>query len=119
VPCGTPYALTIDGYHDDATAAPEPDSPPGLSLANLSNPARRGAKIQYSLATPAQVTLGVYGVSGRLLRTLVDEGERPEGTQRCDWDGRDAAGERVGAGVYLVRLEAGGWNVTEKLVLLR
>lgn len=119
VPCGATYALTIDGYHDDATAAPESDAPADLSLVSLTNPARQGAEFQFSLDAPTHVTLSVYDVAGRLLRTLVDELEQAGGTRRCDWDGRDAAGVKVGAGVYFVRLRAGERGVTEKLVLLR
>ena len=119
VPCGTTYALTIDGYHDDATAAPEADPPAALTLTCLMNPARRNAEICYTLSEPTQVTVGIYDVTGRLLHTLIDGVGQVGGTRYCDWNGRDSAGRKVGAGVYLVRLDADGQSVTEKLVLLR
>ncbi len=92
VPCGRTYALTIDGYHVDTTAAPEPDPPADLTLACLTNPTRRSAEIRYTLNIPVRVTVGIYDVAGRLLHTLVDGVEQAGGIRRCDWNGRDDAG---------------------------
>lgn len=50
---------------------------------------------------PARVS--VHDVGGREVRVLVD-GELPAAGNRTSWDGRDAAGRRVSAGVYLVRV---------------
>jgi hypothetical protein len=53
------------------------------------------------------VTLRVYDVAGRLVRTLVDE-ERSAGVLHAvSWDGRDHAARRVASGVYFYRLNAG------------
>ena len=51
------------------------------------------------------VSLRVYDVSGRLVRTLVD-GEKGAGYHTAVWDGRDDAGTEVASGVYFCRMEA-------------
>jgi flagellar hook assembly protein FlgD len=64
------------------------------------------------------VTLRVYDVSGRLVRTLVD-GRQPEGVATATWDGRNDGGGRVASGVYFYRLEAGDTRATRRMVLLK
>jgi flagellar hook assembly protein FlgD len=49
------------------------------------------------------VTLSVYDVSGRRLRSLAERA-LPAGVHAADWDGRDERGRRVAAGNYVVRL---------------
>ena len=86
---------------------------------NYPNPFNSATRIWYELALPARVTLGVYDISGRLVRLLVDSGPQDEGVNTIPWDGRDDAGHDVSSGVYLCRLEAAGKILTGKAVLLR
>jgi flagellar hook assembly protein FlgD len=64
------------------------------------------------------VRLVIYDVTGRAVRTLVNGAEAP-GERRVFWDGRDALGARVRAGMYLCRLEAGATSLTRKLSVMR
>jgi flagellar hook assembly protein FlgD len=52
------------------------------------------------------------------VRELVD-GKRTADTYRVEWDGKNQNGEPVASGVYFVRLTAGSFSDTKKLVLLR
>lgn len=63
------------------------------------------------------LSLEVFDISGRLLRTLTPDEETNSAT--ILWDGRTDIGERAPSGVYFVRLAAGGQSVTRKAVLLR
>jgi len=74
----------------------------------------------FSLTLPAaeRVSVRVYDVAGRLVRTLVDE-EMPPGERAVRWDGRDSSGERCASGVYFARVRAGERSATRKAVLLR
>ena len=91
-----------------ATAV-EPQLPgSSLSLAlGGGNPFRGRTEVRYSLPREGRVRVGVYGVDGRRLCTLVD-GERAAGPHAVAFDLATSAGRRLGAGVYLVRIEAGG-----------
>jgi len=80
------------------------------------NPFRLTAAVSYSLPQPSAARLAVYNVTGQLVTTLLDE-DVAAGPHDATWDGRDAAGRRVSAGLYLLRLEAGGARCTTKVML--
>jgi len=91
-----------------------------LSLAGgRPNPFRERTTVSFTLDRDVDVQLAVYDAAGRRVRTLVD-GPRAAGAGTADWDGRDASGRRVTAGIYFVRLETDGEPpVSRKLALLR
>ena len=67
--------------------------------------------IRYELESAALVHLGIYDVAGRL-RGVIEEGQRTAGVHETSWDlgGLDA-------GVYFVKLRAGGPDVTNRVVV--
>jgi hypothetical protein len=85
---------------------------------NHPNPFNPSTTISFTLPERARVTLLIYDVQGRLLRTLVDD-MVGEGYQERMWDGKDASGSQVGSGVYFYRLTAGDKTLTKKMVLLK
>ncbi|HYW67985.1 MAG TPA: FlgD immunoglobulin-like domain containing protein [bacterium] len=66
----------------------------------------------------AQVSLQIYDVSGRLVRTLV-EGQQPSGKRTVNWDGRDDEGQPVAGGIYFSRMTAGERSDMAKMILLK
>jgi len=82
------------------------------------NPFRDRTSFRFELKYPERVQLAVYDVRGRLVRQLVD-GEQPAGATEIEWDGRDASGRRVAAGVYFFRLRAAGLRHVRPVVLTR
>jgi hypothetical protein len=85
---------------------------------NRPNPFNPSTQIVYQLAENGRVTLGVYDVSGRLVRTLVD-GLQPAGAYSVTWDGRDDDGRLSSTGVYFCKLTAGKFSQTRRMVLLK
>jgi len=65
-----------------------------------------------------RVKLAIYNILGQHVRTLVDE-EKPEGTYRVYWNGRDKNGQAVPSGVYFYRLQAGDFSEVKKMILLK
>jgi len=82
------------------------------------NPNARIATIGFGLESAKPVRLAIYDVAGREVRRLVDS-DLPAGVHARDWDGRDASGRVVAAGVYFARLAAGDRVLTQKLILTR
>jgi hypothetical protein len=82
------------------------------------NPSRTVTKIGLDLPLAGRVRLEVYNVSGRCVRTLVNEHMDP-GRYSLIWDGRNSSGQVVADGVYFVRVMAGSFTATQKLVRLR
>ena len=103
-------------------------SPPGLHAAsplperfslgqNYPNPFNPSTTIPYQLPVSAHVRLEVFNLLGQRIAALVD-GDQPAGFQSARWDGTDAAGRAVGAGVYLYRLQSGSMVATQRMVLI-
>ena len=90
-------------------------------LPNYPNPFNPETWLPYQLSTPADVTLRIYAVDGRLIRRLA-LGHLPAGryqnrSRAAYWDGRNALGERVASGVYFYTLTAGEFTATRKLLI--
>jgi flagellar hook assembly protein FlgD len=69
------------------------------------NPVTGATRVSYALARAGAVSLSVYDATGRQVRNLVS-GTLKAGVYAASWDGRDAGGRQVPAGVYYVRLSA-------------
>jgi flagellar hook assembly protein FlgD len=74
--------------------------------------------LSFDLLRPGEVTLSVYNVQGRLIRTLVS-GFESAGRHDFEWDGTDEFGADVAAGVYLYRLTRGDEENSRKMILVR
>jgi flagellar hook assembly protein FlgD len=64
------------------------------------------------------VSLAVYDITGKLIKTLV-LGSEPAGYKTIRWDGNDNFGKSVPNGLYFIRLETPKFSATDKLVLTR
>ncbi len=82
------------------------------------NPFGVQTTLAFDMPVAADVTLAVYSVDGRLVRTLAD-GQAGPGPVEIQWDGCDERGRRVGSGLYFIRLTAGDEVRRGKLVVLR
>jgi hypothetical protein len=88
---------------------------------NYPNPFNPSTTINYNVDASGMVSLKVYDIMGRLVRTLV-EGHRSSGNlagYNVVWDGKDSQGQQVSAGLYIYSLQTPGGNMTKKMVLLK
>ncbi|HNW60088.1 MAG TPA: C25 family cysteine peptidase [bacterium] len=93
-----------------------------VSLANHPNPFQEQTTIAFNLSeTASRIRIGIYTVSGRLLRTFELQGVTGYG--ELDWDGTDADGNTVANGVYYLKFvaEQGGKRIEriEKMAKLQ
>jgi hypothetical protein len=86
------------------------------------NPFNPATTIDFTVASPGRVTIRVYDVAGRVVRSLVDA-HFAGGRRRAVWDGTTDSGERAASGVYFVRMAAvttrASYSATRKLALLK
>ena len=88
------------------------------------NPFSQSTVIRYQIPKLAvgpygsAVNLTIYNLSGRLVRTLVDESQKL-GYYKIIWDGKDASGRKVSTGTYFCRLEVDNFVSTKKLTVIR
>jgi len=114
-----PEDWLLDQANEVATSVAGAAPPLRLAIsAPRPNPFNPAATIPFSLPERARVTLRVYSLDGRLVRTLAD-GERSAGDHEARWDGTDDRSRPVASGTYLVRLAAGERSDTRKLHLVR
>ena len=102
-----------------AIAAEPATTPSAFALgANYPNPFNPATIIPVSVATGADnVAVTIYNVLGQPVRQVWN-GPLAAGEHRLTWDGRDAGGQPVAAGVYLYRLQAGDQIRLRKMVKL-
>ena len=114
-------------YFGKAPTGPGTGAEEGAVFANRlgnarPNPFNPRTTIDYSVAAASRVTLRVYDLAGREVRTLVDR-DVEAGEHKVVWDGTTDAGQRAASGVYFVRMEtaghAGAFRAARKLVLLK
>lgn len=86
---------------------------------NRPNPFNPVTTIAFTVPSGAdRVSLAVYNVNGRLVRTLVD-GAMASGPHSVVWDGRDSEGRSMSSGVYFAKLAAGDDVSSVKMTLLK
>ena len=91
---------------------------PAVLLAPRPNPFAQETRIEYVVARPGAVGLSVYNVEGQVVATLAD-GPAGPGCHSVTWEGRADDGSPAAAGVYFVRMTAGAYSSTQRLVLSR
>jgi len=73
------------------------------------NPFARGTAAKLAVPRAAQGAVHVYDVQGKEVRALAMGAFEP-GERTIEWDGRDAAGGLVAAGIYFISAQVGGEN---------
>jgi hypothetical protein len=108
------------GSPGTVTAITKPVLPTTFALyQNVPNPFNPTTTIGYDVpAGGGVVTLRIYDVNGKLVRTLVD-GPQTAGQKAATWNGRDYRGRGVASGIYFYRLRAPGYEKTLKMLLLQ
>jgi hypothetical protein len=85
---------------------------------NVPNPFSDKTAISYRVPVAGRVTLRVYNLTGRLVKTLVDQ-RRALGAYRATWNGTDEADRRVSAGAYFYKLQVGDSGAVRRMMQLR
>jgi hypothetical protein len=112
----SPYTDTAGGRVSTGVGSRDE---PGFDLAkNFPNPVTASTQIRWSLPVDGPASLQIFDLSGRQVRTLF-RGMQSKGSHITVWDGTDSRGNRLAAGVYAYRLEAGRSVRSMKMLVLR
>jgi glucose/arabinose dehydrogenase len=102
---------------------PPPPPPPGGGGVTFAepypSPAPGYANLSYTLDADAVVRLVIYDLNGRVVRHIEDGTLKTAGTYQPTWDGTDDDGRNVRAGLYAIRLQAGGVEKLRRVMLIR
>jgi hypothetical protein len=83
------------------------------------NPFNPTTKIAYSVREAGPVTIRVYNVAGKAVRTLLDAEVDAGVSGFVVWDGANDSGQRCGSGVYFYRIEAPSFATSRKMIMLK
>ncbi len=86
---------------------------------NYPNPFNPSTAFTFTLPIDKQVSVRIYDVLGRVVRTLVDSERYSAGTHQAVWDGRSDAGTQVASGTYLYTLEYGNFRQARTMLLVK
>jgi hypothetical protein len=86
---------------------------------NYPNPFNPGTTIRFDVPERSPVTILVYDVGGRLVRTLLNGAVYEYGIWEIQWNGLNDSGVSVPSGVYFCLMKACGRQSTKKLVLVK
>ena len=82
------------------------------------NPFNPVVNLRYTLPDRVPVKIAIYNIVGQIVYQKIWETMEP-GIHSLQWHGQTATGTAVGSGVYFVRLNAGNFVTTQKIMLLK
>jgi hypothetical protein len=91
---------------------------------NFPNPFNPRTIIKYQLPYKSHVTIKIFDIRGNEIISLVD-GLENAGYRQVEWDGRNSAGQRVAAGMYIYYIHAlaieenNEFRASKKMILLK
>jgi hypothetical protein len=121
---GAEYKYTLAVVKPDGREVRSIETKVGIEIApahlsqNYPNPFNPGTRIGYYVDRESDVSLRIYDVTGRHVRTLTESRQSP-GEYTELWDGTDEQGDPVASGTYFYRLRIGKTTLTRKMVLLK
>jgi hypothetical protein len=89
-----------------------------MFVQNYPNPFNPSTTIEYSVPSRSEVTIEIFNTVGQKVRTLLRE-TKSAGKYSAVWDGRDNNGNSLSTGVYFYRIQAGDYEKTKKMILVK
>jgi hypothetical protein len=97
----------------------EPQLPSQMGLEVYPNPFNSQTIISLSLQGGGEIDIGIYDVTGKLVRKILKGGELKKGTYKYAWDATDAFGKTVCSGIYFVRASTPQGKLSKTLTLIK
>jgi hypothetical protein len=86
---------------------------------NFPNPFNPETNIYFTLKENSIVTLEIFDILGRKIKSLIKEEVLNAGLQNAKWDGTNYSGSLAVSGIYIYQLKANNFVNSKKMVLLR
>jgi parallel beta-helix repeat protein len=111
--------VAIAGGTVDVTPGEEPGARVPLQARLGPIPLRTQSMLSFATSRPGPLRVGLYDVTGRLVRTLLNEPHAPAGLHDLALDGRDDRGRALPSGLYFYRIRALEGASTGRFVVAR
>ena len=89
------------------------------SVAVSPSPLRSRGAFEFATTRPGRISIRLFDVSGRLVRTITDETAPSAGYRRIEFDAKDDAGTKLGAGIYFYRVGVPEGTAVGRLLVVR
>lgn len=86
---------------------------------NYPNPFNPSTNIVYNLKEKSLVTIEVFDMLGRKIRSLINDEQQNSGLHTVVWNGLNSNGEFVSSGIYIYRIKANDFINSKKMILLK
>ncbi len=90
-----------------------------LLYQNYPNPFNPSTNIEFYLPVREKISLKIYDILGREIRTLINNEEYPAGLGKAMWDGKDNQARLVASGVYIYTLQFGNFKKSNRMTLVK
>ncbi len=114
---GNPLDLATGVQSADRPTASVPNN--FIVAQNYPNPFNPQTTIQFTLPSTANVSISVYDMNGRLVKTLVNNERLAAGTHSVNWTGTNENGDIVSSGMYLYVIDNGTARISKQMILLK
>lgn len=109
-----PLSITVDEEDDELP----PIAYETQLHKNYPNPFNPSTTIEFSLREETHVSLKIYNILGRRVKTLYDKVEGA-GNYTAVWDGYDEEGNAATSGIYFYRLVTDNFSKTYKMIMVK
>jgi len=86
---------------------------------NYPNPFNPSTSFSFTLPLDKRVSVKIYDMNGRLIRTLINNEFYSQGTHSVTWNSLSDAGSQVASGQYIYTLEWGQFHHAKRMVLIK
>ena len=114
------WANVLDWENPTRIINPQPLPEPSAFILrqNYPNPFNPSTTIQYELPQDSEVRISIFNILGKRIKVL-ENSRQQAGAYTVQWDGRDEHGNSQASGIYICRIQAGGFRQSIKLMLVR
>jgi hypothetical protein len=80
------------------------------------NPFSNSTTISFSISQSQKISVCIFDLTGRLVKTIASA-QMQAGIHQITWNAKDENGNAVNGGVYFLRIQAGDYSETRKLIV--
>ena len=114
-----PHSYEIGSCYSGQLEADGNNIPNDFSLKqNYPNPFNPKTKIQYSLPKDTYVSINIYDLNGKIVKSLIKEFQNA-GVKNIMWKGNNDFGQTLSAGVYILVFNSDEYYASKKMLLLK
>jgi spore coat protein H len=112
------FMIPTPGAPNIVTHVEDEIIPQTFSLSVFPNPFNPSTTVQYTIPIRNEINFKIYDILGNEVWEY-SAGEQNAGTYNFKWNGVNSFGIRVSSGIYLLKLSAGEFTKTIKLMLIK